>query len=122
MSISARIKKIREISGWKQSAVANALNISQQAYSCLEKGADNAKIETLKNFCDVMNIKLAYLTADDIDITEETMREFGNKGFADVVDGYRKMNHKLTVYQELLSGELGKWDNTVRTNAGTAAA
>ena len=65
MSISARIKKVREISGWKQSSVANALNISQQAYSCLEKGADNAKIETLKNFCDVMNIKLAYLTAED---------------------------------------------------------
>ncbi len=121
MSISARIKKVREISGWKQSAVAHALNISQQAYSCLEKGGDNAKIETLKNFCDVMNIKLAYLTADDIEITEETMREFGNKGFADVVDGFRKMNHKLAVYQELLSGELGKWDTPARTSTGTAA-
>ncbi|HLP52255.1 MAG TPA: helix-turn-helix transcriptional regulator [Chitinophagales bacterium] len=121
MNISARIRKIREISGWKQSAVASSLNISQQAYSCLEKGADTAKIETLLNFCNVMNIKLSYLTADDIDITEESLREFGSKGFADVLEGYRKMNQRVAVYQEILSGEINKWETNPMRTAGTAA-
>lgn len=103
MTIASRIRKIREISGWKQSAVASALNISQQAYSSLEKGADNAKVETLQKFCDAMNVNLAFLFATDIDITEETLREFGSQGFAEVVTGYRKMLQRIEVFQDMFN-------------------
>src|ERR1043165_5450200 len=112
MSIALRIRKIREISGWKQAAVANELGISQQAYSSLEKGADSAKVETLQKFCAAMNIQLSFLFAFDIDITEETLKQFGNRGFAEVVNGYRNMQQKLEIFQDMFQQGLVKGDSS----------
>lgn len=107
--IASRIRKIRELSGWKQLAVADSLNISQQAYSVLEKGAENAKLNTLRKFCDVMNVKLSYLMAIDVAITDESMREYGNKGFSEVIASYHKLEQTMVVYKDLLQQD-GKWN------------
>lgn len=102
-TIESRIRKVREIRGWKQAAVASSMNITQQAYSCLEQGASNARLETLKRFCDVMSIELPFLIATDVPITDETMERFGAKSFNDFLTGFRKMEQKLEIYEELLS-------------------
>ena len=58
-----RIRKIREHRGYKQSAVASEMKITQQAYSCLETKAGNLKMETMQRFCDVMKIETSFLLA-----------------------------------------------------------
>ena len=121
MTIALRIRKIREISGWKQAAVASSLNISQQAYSSLEKGADNAKIETLQKFCEAMNVNLSFLFAMDIDITEDSLREFGSKGFAEVVSGYRRMSQKVEVFQDMFNSQMLGKDSNMLFAAGRTA-
>jgi transcriptional regulator with XRE-family HTH domain len=105
MTISNRIRKIREIRGWKQTAVASSMNITQQAYSCLEQGAGNARLETLKRFCDVMNVELPYLIAIDVPVTDETLTRFGQKKYNDFLTAYKRLEQKLEIFDELLSGK-----------------
>lgn len=103
MTISNRIRKIREIRGWKQSAVASSMKISQQAYSCLEHGAENARLETLKRFCDAMNVDLSYLLALDVTITEESLNNYGAKNYNDFLTSYKKLEQKLEFYDDMLN-------------------
>ena len=102
MIIATRIRKIREIRGWKQIAVAGAMNISQQAYSCLEQGANNARLETLKKYCHVMNVELAYLVAIDVPVTEETLNRFGSTNYNELLTSYKKLEQKLEIFDELI--------------------
>lgn len=104
MTIATRIRKIREIRGWKQTAVASSMDITQQAYSCLEQGASNARLETLKRFCDVMNVELPFLIAVDVPITEETLNRFGQRNFNEFLVAYKKLEQKLEIFDELLKG------------------
>src|SRR4051812_46393893 len=89
MTIASRIRKIREIRGWKQVAVAMSMGITQQAYSCLEQNASNARLETLKRFCNVLNIELSYLVALDVPVTDETLQHFGTVKFSEFLSGYK---------------------------------
>ncbi|MFM2307730.1 MAG: helix-turn-helix protein [Bacteroidota bacterium] len=104
MTIASRIRKIREVRGWKQTAIAASMNITQQAYSCLEQGASNARLETLKRFCDVMKIELPFLIATDVPITEETIERYGNKSYYEFITTYRKLEQKVEIFEELLTG------------------
>ncbi len=106
MTISSRIRKIREIRGWKQTAVAASMNITQQAYSCLEQGASNARLETLKRFCDVMNVDLPYLVAVDVPVTAETLAAFGEKNYHEFLTTYKKLEQKLEIFDEILKGNM----------------
>ena len=108
MTIASRIRKIREVRGWKQTAIASSLNITQQAYSCLEQGASNALLETLKRFCDVMKIELPFLIAVDVPITEETIERYGNKSYFEFISTYRKLEQKVEIFEELLTGNEAK--------------
>lgn len=87
MRMASRIRKIREISGLKQAAVAASLQITQQAYFGLEKSADNAKLGTLQRFCKVMNIDIAFLVAEDIPVTSENIEKFGRRRYYDIISG-----------------------------------
>jgi len=107
MSISTRIRKIREIRGWKQSAVAMSMNITQQAYSCLELGAGNARLETLKRFCDVMNVELPYLIAMDVPITQETLERYGQRKYNDFINTYARLEQKVEILNDMLSTRQG---------------
>ncbi len=104
MTIASRIRKIREIRGWKQTAVALSMNITQQGYSCLEQGASNARLETLKRFCDVMNVDLPFLVAVDVPVTAETLVAFGEKNYNEFLTTYKKLEQKIEIFDELLKG------------------
>lgn len=108
MTIASRIRKIREVRGWKQTAIASSMNITQQAYSCLEQGANNARLETLKRFCDVMKIELPFLIAVDVPITEETIERYGNKSYYEFISTYRKLEQKVEIFEELLTSSENK--------------
>lgn len=75
MDITERIRKIRITKGWKQLAVATDMGITQQAYGCLERKADNARLGTLNRYCDAMGIQLHFLVSD-IPISEESIKKY----------------------------------------------
>ena len=102
MSLANRLRKIREYRGMKQSAVASEMNVTQQAYSCLETRAGNVKMETMQRFCDVMKIELSFLLAYDVPVNDENLLMFDRINFSQVVDEYKKMANRLSVYEELL--------------------
>ncbi|HWB61939.1 MAG TPA: helix-turn-helix transcriptional regulator [Chitinophagales bacterium] len=102
MTISDRIRKIREYRGLKQVAVANEMHISQQAYSWLERKSGNIKVETLKRFCDVMKVDLPFLLANQIPITDENMQMFDKVNYSGVFEDYKKLKNKVNTYEELI--------------------
>lgn len=102
MSISERIRKIREYRGLKQVTVANDMHISQQAYSWLERKSGNIKTDTLKKFCAVMRVDLPFLLATEIPISEENMKTFDALSYFLVFEEYKKMKRKAQTYEELL--------------------
>ena len=119
MTIASRIRKIREVRGWKQTAIAHSMNITQQAYSCLEQGASNARLETLQRFCDVMKVELPFLIATDVPITEETIERFGSKSYFEFISTYRKLEQKVEIFEELITGSVE--NNTTQMATMTAS-
>jgi len=102
MTISERIRKIREYRGLKQVTVANDMHISQQAYSWLERKSGNIKVETLKRFCDVVKIDLPFLLAGEIPVTDENMQTFDKMNYSLVFDEYKKLKSKISTYEDLI--------------------
>ena len=102
MIIATRMRKVREIKGWKQASVAASMSITQQAFSFLEQGYGSPRVDTLKRFCEVMKIELYFLLAYDVPVTEETLDRFGSKGFFELITNYKQMEQKLEVYSQLL--------------------
>lgn len=101
MKIGLRIRKIRELSGKTQGEVAKLLNISQQAYSYLEQAADNAQLDTLRRFCRVMQVDIAYLISDNMPITEETLNKYGRKDFAAIIADNEELEKRSEVWHDL---------------------
>jgi transcriptional regulator with XRE-family HTH domain len=102
MTIAERMKEIREYRGLKQFTVANAMGVSQQAYSLFENKSGNQKVETLKRFCRVVNVDLSFLVASEIPITDANIKLFDSSGYAFVVEDYKKLKSKLDTYEELI--------------------
>jgi transcriptional regulator with XRE-family HTH domain len=101
MKMASRIKQVRELTGKRQAEVAALLNITQQAYCGLEQSADNAKLETLRRFCRVMEIDIAYLVSDAIPITHLTLTKYGRKGCAEIISGYEQMEKETQLFAGL---------------------
>jgi transcriptional regulator with XRE-family HTH domain len=102
MNLSERIRKIREYRGLKQAAVASEMQITQQAYSWIERKSGNIKVETLKRFCDVMKVDLPFLVASEIPVTDENMRTFDNANYSLVFEDYKKLKTKAETYEDLI--------------------
>lgn len=102
MTLSERIRKIREYRGLKQTVVANEMHITQQAYSWLETRSGNIKVDTLKRFCDVMKIDLPFLMATDIPVNDENMGMFQELNYSVVFEEYKKLRSKIQTYEELI--------------------
>src|SRR5580698_4908937 len=101
MSLSERIRKIREYRGLKQVAVASEMNITQQAYSWLETKSGNIKVETLKRFCEVMKVDLPFLMATDIPINPENMETFARMSYSSVFEDYKRLKNRMRGYEEI---------------------
>lgn len=72
--IADRIRQIRIRRGIKQSAVAQALDCSQQNYSILESDAKNPQLSTLLKLCTVLDVELWYLLSP-MPVTDETLQK-----------------------------------------------
>jgi transcriptional regulator with XRE-family HTH domain len=117
MTLPERLRRIREYRGYKQSAAASEMHITQQAYSCLETKGGNLKMETMIRFCEVMKVELSFLLAFDVNVNEENMKMFDTLNLSGVVDEYKKLSNRIAVYEELLRTETG-----IKRNEATMTA
>jgi len=60
-----KIRMLREGIGLSQEYVAEKLNITQQAYSKMEKNPQNATLERLQQLSDVLGLKINSIFGDD---------------------------------------------------------
>ena len=102
MSIATRMRKLREVRGLKQSAIANAMKITQQAYSFLEQGTGSPRVDTLVRFCEVMKIELSYLLALDVAVNEESVEKFGTRTFGALINEHEKLEQKAEFLNYIL--------------------
>lgn len=116
MSLSLRIRKIREVRGLKQSNVARELNITQQSYGNLESHQNNPKLETLLRFCEVMKLPLSFLLDPNIPITDENVELFTNKGIGEIYDHYQQLKQRLDYYEEIRAKRAGTYNNGTTNN------
>lgn len=103
MTLGERMRRVREYRRMKQIAVASQMNITQQAYSELESRGENVKLETLRRFCSVVNIDMAFLLSYEIQVSEENIMFFDRHKLADVVKDYSRLRSKLDVYEEIMT-------------------
>jgi transcriptional regulator with XRE-family HTH domain len=97
-----RIKEIREGQGMSQEAVAYQLNISQQAYSRIEKNPDSASLKRLRDLSSVFGVPLNSLVGeDDIYIQQNFQQKGGNA--ASIVHVHGTMN---LIEKEMYEGHL----------------
>ena len=116
MTTASRIRKVREICGWKQTAIASSMNITLQGYSALEQAASNARLETRKRFCDVMEVNLACLVVVDAPVTAETRPSFGEKNYFEFISAYKRLQQKVEVLDEILKGNLPREVKSIYTS------
>lgn len=60
-----KIRMLREGIGFSQEYVANKLNITQQAYSKLEKNPDTATLERLRKLSEILGVNVNSIVGDD---------------------------------------------------------
>lgn len=80
-TIGKRLAEIRKSKRFKQTELAEMLNISQQVISNIERGVTAPDIEQLKKFADIYNISLDQLVgreffSDDTDEVERKIISF----------------------------------------------
>lgn len=76
-TIGKRLAEIRKSKRFKQTELAEMLNISQQVISNIERGVTAPDIEQLKKFADIYNISLDQLVGREFfsDDTDEVERK-----------------------------------------------
>lgn len=116
MSIASRMRKVREVRGWKQAAVAESMKITQQAYSFLEQGNGSPRVDTLLRFCEVTKVELSFLLALDVPVTEETVARYGTKTFGTLVTEHERLEQKVEFFNYVI-----KTNTPARTGEKTAA-
>jgi transcriptional regulator with XRE-family HTH domain len=83
-----KVRMLREVIGYSQEYVAKKLNITQQAYSKLEKNPNNATLERLRELSKVLGVSVnAIVGDDDMYIQQNFHQQGGNASTVMYVTG-----------------------------------
>jgi len=99
-----KVRMLREGIGYSQEYVANKLDISQQAYSKLEKNPDSATLERLKQLSEVLGVSINSIVGDeDMFIQQNFHQQGGNASTVMYMTGLadRERNVLLQQIQQL---------------------
>src|SRR5690606_4978871 len=100
LRISDNIRFIREKLGYSQEYVANKLDVSQQAYSHIEKNPEKATLIRLKEIAEILKINLATLINEDDTYVQQNFNQQGGNAASQIhlstnADTYEKLITKL---------------------------
>ncbi len=94
------IKEIREGQGMSQEAVAYQLNISQQAYSRIEKNPDSASLKRLRDLSSIFGVSLATLVGEEDTYIQQNFQQQGGHA-SSIVHVHGTMNLvEKEIYEE----------------------
>ncbi len=105
-TIAYRIKRIREIKGLKQSAVAEEFGTTQQSYSHFESGINDLHISTLLKICKVLNVDPCYVLSRNISITDESMEQFKEDSYYNMMEEVKRLRNKEVIYKSIILGRI----------------
>jgi transcriptional regulator with XRE-family HTH domain len=77
IDISNNMRLLRESQGYSQEYVAMQLNLSQQAYSILEKQPEKATLKRLREIALVLQVPLVTLLGEDEVIIQQNFNQAG---------------------------------------------
>jgi transcriptional regulator with XRE-family HTH domain len=97
-----KIKEIRESQGLSQESVAYELNISQQAYSRIEKNPDSASVKRIRDLSNVFGVSLASLIGEEDTYIQQNFQQQGGHA-SSVVHVHGSMN---LMEKEMYEGHL----------------
>jgi transcriptional regulator with XRE-family HTH domain len=94
---SNRIKIMRESQGYSQEYVATKLNLSQQAYSNLEKNPDNVSIKRIKELAEILSVPLTSIIGEEDTYIQQNFQQQG--GQASTVMHVQNNEHVKEIYE-----------------------
>jgi len=96
LSAENKIKMVRESINLSQEYVASKLNISQQAYSQMEKNPDNITVGRMREISIVLGVPFNTLVGeDDLYIQQNYNQQGGNAGTVMYVQGMADNERKV---------------------------
>lgn len=75
IKISDNIRLLRENLNYSQEYVASRLDVSQQAYSLIEKQPEKTSLKNLRRIAEVLNVSLAVLIMEDEQFVQQNFNQ-----------------------------------------------
>ena len=95
-----KVRMLREGIGYSQEYVAKKLNITQQAYSKIEKNPNNATLERLRQLSEVLGVKINSIVGDDdMYIQQNFHQQGGNASTVMYITGLADREREALVQQ-----------------------
>lgn len=107
------IRIIRESNGLSQEYVASKLDISQQAYSNIEKNPENASIKRLRQLSHVFSVPVTSLIGESDQYIQQNFQQQGGQA-ATVIHVQGIPEHERQLYERLVD-ELKSENQLLRT-------
>lgn len=95
------VRLIRESNGFSQEYVASKLDISQQAYSNIEKHPDNASVKRLRQLSQVFSVPVTSLIGETEQYIQQNFQQQGGQA-ATVIHVQGIPEHERQLYERLI--------------------
>jgi len=95
------IRVIRESNGLSQEYVASKLEITQQAYSNIEKNPENASIKRLKQISEVLSVPITSLIGESESYIQQNCQQQGGQA-ATIIHVQGIPEHERMLYERLI--------------------
>lgn len=94
-SIGLKIKKVREIKGYKQEFMAEKLDISQQSYSNLESGKIDVPFTKLESIAEIFQMRIEDLVSFDEKLVLNNYGSIEGNQYANINNNFPEKLEKL---------------------------
>lgn len=101
ISISDNIRIIRENLGYSQDYIATKLDITQQAYSSIEKNPEKATLKRLKEIASILQVNFVTLLGEDETYIQQNFHQQG--GNAATQMNIANSNNEKEIYERLIN-------------------
>ena len=103
MHIGDKIRKVRELKGYKQEYVADQLGMSVTAYGNLERGDSSPSFDRLEEIAKVLEVSVQDILNIPEQLNIHTISNSNNVGF----------NHHTTIHDNRIDGEVDAYKQSI---------
>jgi transcriptional regulator with XRE-family HTH domain len=100
--VSDNIRVIREAKNYSQEYVATKLNVTQQAYSSMEKNPENMSLKRLRELCKILDVELITLLGEENVMVQQNYNQQGGQAATNMVFQGLSENEK-SLYERFIA-------------------